>query len=118
MTMPFNVSIVCVPGKVLSSQQVNLNSKTFGLTSLHINTKQYQNCRPLEPFIIPVHQMAFRFPQKHRTCDNAGVIFTETAQVRADQGLYVYTQLDLSTGWSGTHQNKNKISFTTVNVRD
>lgn len=48
----------------------------------------------------------------------AGVIFTETAQVRADQGLYVYTQLDLSTGWSDTHQNKNKISFTTVNVRD
>lgn len=62
--------------------------------------------------------MAFRFPQKHRTCDNAGVIFTETAQVRADQGLYVYTQLDLSTGWSDTYQNKNKISFTTVNVRD
>lgn len=82
------------------------------------NFKSYQNCRPLEPFIIPVHQMAFRFPQKHRTCDNAGVIFIETAQVRADQGLYVYTQLDLSTGWSGTHQNKNKISFTTVNVRD
>lgn len=40
MTMPLNVSIVCVPGKVFSSQQVNLNSKTFGLTSLHINTKQ------------------------------------------------------------------------------
>lgn len=82
------------------------------------NFESYQNCRPLEPFIIPVHQMAFRFPQKHRTCDNAGVIFTETAQVRADQGLYVYTQLDLSTGWPDTHQNKNKISFTTVNVRD
>lgn len=44
--------------------------------------KSYFNYRPLKSYVIPVHQMAYRFPQKHRTCDDhdAGVINTETAR--------------------------------------
>lgn len=87
--------------------------------------KSYWNYRPFKSYIIPVHQTAFQFPQKHRTCDDAGVINTETAnlaaKVRADQGLIYIVFIYNLNSWQCSQTNtkiktKYDIITTVINI--
>lgn len=87
----------------------------------YLSFKSYWNYRPFKSYIIPVHQTAFQFPQKHRTCDDAGVINTETAKVSADQGLIYIVFIYNLNSWQCSQTNtkiktKYDIITTVINI--